>query len=104
MKWWFSDYDGTLNLDHSNKIKDKDLEFIRNWKKQGNKFVVATGRMVQEISTILEGYQIDYDYLICNNGATVYDSNKQMIHCQSINLACRPKFERFLKRLKILIH
>jgi hypothetical protein len=43
MKWWFSDYDGTINVNHNDIIEQQDLEFINEWIDDGNKLVIATG-------------------------------------------------------------
>ncbi|QEH61250.1 HAD-superfamily hydrolase [Spiroplasma chinense] len=89
MKWWFSDYDGTINLQHNDYIDPKDLEFINRWIEQGNKFAIATGRMEHEIRPQLEAANIPYNYMVCNNGAVVYEKGKGIISKTSIPMESR---------------
>ncbi|WP_338985174.1 Cof-type HAD-IIB family hydrolase [Spiroplasma endosymbiont of Diplazon laetatorius] len=89
MKWWFSDYDGTINLMHNNFIDPRDLEFIKLWIDNGNKFAIATGRMEHEITPVLEKADIPYDYMICNNGAVIYEKGKGVIENATIPMESR---------------
>ncbi|WP_158637875.1 Cof-type HAD-IIB family hydrolase [Spiroplasma monobiae] len=100
MKWWFSDYDGTINLMHNNFIDPRDLEFIRNWIKDGNKFAIATGRMEHEIRPVLEEVNIPYDYMICNNGAIIYEKDKGIIENATIPMESREDIIKIFKELK----
>jgi hypothetical protein len=77
MKYIFSDLDNTLLF--SGEIKNEDLNAIKNWKKQGNKFVIATGRGVNMMDIIFEKYPDLADYYILNNGALILDKDKNKI-------------------------
>jgi Cof subfamily protein (haloacid dehalogenase superfamily) len=79
MKWWFSDYDGTINVHHNDQFDVEDLEFINEWIAKGNKLVIASGRMNHEIKEVLVKNNIPFDYLVTNNGACVYDADDNMI-------------------------
>ncbi len=100
MKWWFSDYDGTINLTHNDYIDPRDLEFIKNWIKEGNKFAIATGRMEHEIKPVLEKAKIPYDYMICNNGAVIYENGKGVIANASIPKESREEIKDIFDSLK----
>ncbi|QHX36291.1 Cof-type HAD-IIB family hydrolase [Spiroplasma sp. BIUS-1] len=100
MKWWFSDYDGTINLTHNDFIDSRDLEFIKRWIDQGNKFAIATGRMEHEIKPILEKSNIPYDYMICNNGAVVYNKDSEIIANASIPMESRKDIIELFESLR----
>ncbi|ALD65949.1 Cof-type HAD-IIB family hydrolase [Spiroplasma cantharicola] len=100
MKWWFSDYDGTINLTHNDYIDPRDLEFIKEWIKEGNKFAIATGRMEHEIQPVLEKANIPYDYMICNNGAVIYENGKGVIANASIPKESREEIIKIFDTLK----
>ena len=73
MKVLASDFDGTLY------VKDKDVviknvEAIRRFMKQGNLFGIVTGRNYSNIKVLLNEYEIPYHYLICLDGAKIFDS------------------------------
>ncbi|AUB31102.1 Cof-type HAD-IIB family hydrolase [Spiroplasma floricola] len=100
MKWWFSDYDGTINLKHNDYIDSRDLEFIKRWIAKGNKFAIATGRMEHEIKPVLQKAQIPYDYMICNNGAVVYEKEYGVIANASIPMESRKEIIELFDTLK----
>ncbi|AGR41743.1 Cof-type HAD-IIB family hydrolase [Spiroplasma diminutum] len=100
MKWWFSDYDGTINLKHNNYIDPRDLDFIKRWIKDGNKFAIATGRMEHEIRPVLESSNIPYDYMICNNGAVIYDKENGILESASIPMESRKDIIELFDTLK----
>jgi len=74
MKLLACDFDGTLY--QKQKISTTDQKSIRNWQKQGNLFVFATGRDIFSIQSKLKHYQLKPDHIIGCNGATV---NQQIL-------------------------
>lgn len=84
MKYIFSDLDGTILFDKV--ISKRDLDGIKKWKEEGNKFVIATGRGVKGMSEIIESYKGLADYYVLNNGACVLDEN--------LNILIQSKIER----------
>lgn len=77
-----SDFDNTLYVNdeqiiHNNK---KIKEFINN----GNIFIIATGRSYIDISKMILKYNIPYNYLICNDGGTIFDSNGKLLYKKDI--------------------
>jgi Cof subfamily protein (haloacid dehalogenase superfamily) len=72
-----SDFDGTLT--QQGTISDKDKTAIAAWRKAGNLFGVNTGRGYCGIKAELERHQVDYDYLICNNGGLIYEDEAKPI-------------------------
>ncbi|WP_339023197.1 Cof-type HAD-IIB family hydrolase [Spiroplasma endosymbiont of Crioceris asparagi] len=100
MKWWISDYDGTININEDEKVLKEDLDFINEWINNGNKFVIASGRIKDEILHFKKYNKIDFDYIIANNGACVYDKHEQLIATINISMESRPKIKEVLTKLK----
>ena len=73
-----SDYDQTFYLN------DKDIEknkvAVEKFRKEGNIFVIATGRSYYDIQKEIKKYKIKYDYLIINHGASILDENDEIIY------------------------
>ena len=78
MKILISDFDGTFfdknyleNIDKVNKFVD-----------QGNVFIIATGRNINNLKVDIGDYNIKYSYLICSDGASIYDNkNNNLFVC-----------------------
>lgn len=72
-----SDYDQTFY------ISDEDIEknkiAVNEFRKQGNIFIIATGRDYHEFIEKKEQYNIEYDYVIINHGATILDKDDNII-------------------------
>lgn len=67
-----SDFDGTLlkNGRISQTVRDR----IRNFRKNGNYFVIVTGRSVPKMKEGIKKYNVDFfDFIICSNGAVLLD-------------------------------
>jgi len=72
-----SDYDGTLY--YKGSVRKEDIDAILAWRKAGNLFGFATGR---DLSLALYGanhWGIPFDFLICLNGAALYDNNLKLL-------------------------
>ena len=72
-----SDFDGTLYRDE--KISAADLAAIKLWRSNGNKFGIVTGRCRLMIAPLFEELGLKLDFLICDNGAIIYDDDGQII-------------------------
>ncbi len=66
-----SDYDGTLCI--GNEVSERTLAGIDCWRKAGNAFGIATGRDLDLILAETQRWKIPYDFLICCDGATIYN-------------------------------
>ncbi|WP_338969682.1 Cof-type HAD-IIB family hydrolase [Spiroplasma endosymbiont of Labia minor] len=100
MKWWFSDYDGTININHDENIDIKDLNFINKWIKDENEFIIASGRMFNETKKNLQRSKLSYKYIISANGASIYDSNDQLIYEKSIEMKDRQRILDVVSKYK----
>lgn len=84
MKLLASDYDGTF------KTNKKNLYFniyaIEKFRENRNKFAIVTGRSYSSIKREIYKYNIDYDYLSCNNGLIIFDNKDNIIKKHNISL------------------
>lgn len=71
-----SDFDGTLYDDNFLN----NLRSVREFMEDGNIFVIATGRTFKNIKAKTQELNIPYDYLICSDGAAIYDKNDNLIY------------------------
>jgi hypothetical protein len=72
-----SDFDGTFLLNDEDIIKN--IEKVEEFRKQGNIFIIATGRSNDEFKEALSKYPLTYDYLIINNGATILNKDHKFL-------------------------
>jgi len=73
MKILASDYDGTFN--RGGTVCKADIEAVEKWRTAGNLFGLVTGRGYQGAVHEMNYYGVKYDFLICNNGAVIFDAN-----------------------------
>ena len=66
-----SDFDGTLYRDE--EFLAEDLSAISDWRAAGNKFGIVTGRCRTMIVPLLTKHGVETDFLICDNGAIIFD-------------------------------
>ncbi len=93
MKIAITDFDGTLKP-FDDKIPPSTIDAIHRWRAAGNKFGIATGRELTMLNHDLRHYDITTDFLICVNGAVVFDKDRNIL--QSIRIA-RPLKERLIE-------
>lgn len=84
MKVLASDYDGTLCIE--NKYQQSTSDAIRKWQKAGNLFGIVTGRDIRMIKDAIEREHIPFDFLICNNGCALYNSDYQELYSEKLPL------------------
>lgn len=72
-----SDFDGTLKQHH--QISDADRQAIVTFRQAGHRFGVITGRSYAMIAQELHHENIPVDFLVCNNGALLYDANGTLV-------------------------
>lgn len=81
MKILVSDFDKTLfDKDYLINI-NKVNEFVNS----GNMFVIATGRNITSLKKEITGKNINYSYLICNDGGIIYDRDLNIIYRKDID-------------------
>lgn len=73
MKFLASDFDNTLYIKDGEKFT-KNIMSLKDFISRGNMFCIITGRSYTSIKILLEKYNIPYTYLICEDGAKVFNS------------------------------
>lgn len=76
MKIIATDFDGTLN---HNGIDNKKLNSISAWRGAGNLFGIVTGRGTDSIYEVIKDTGVNYDFIICNNGAVICDNELKIL-------------------------
>ena len=80
MKILASDFDNTIYyLDDEEKNK-KNIEAIKKFVSYGNIFCIITGRNYTDLKTYLNKYDIPYTYLICEDGAKIFNNVDYCLH------------------------
>lgn len=72
-----SDYDDTFKTTDIPFMKN--IEAARKFREKGNIFMIATARDYNSIKSEVDKYKIEYDYLSCHDGASLYDNNGNII-------------------------
>lgn len=94
-----SDYDGTFLCDNDISL---NIDSVNNFVSNGNLFALATGRNYNSIKKETMKYNIPYDYLICNNGTSIFDSDDNLILNNSIHSSKVLKAYNYLTTLSII--
>ncbi len=94
-KLFATDYDGTLF--QYGEVSQRDLDTIRKFRKQGNLFGIATGRMINSIKEEIFKYNIPVDFVIGINGGVIVDHNFKTLHSLSIENDIGLKVQKHLK-------
>ena len=77
MKVLVSDYDRTFYLNDFD-IKN-NIKLVKEFRKQSNLFVIATGRSYYDFKKKVDKYKIEYDYVLLNHGSTILDKDDNII-------------------------
>lgn len=81
MKILISDFDHTFFDD--NYLKN--IELVNKFVSEGNMFIIATGRSINNLNIDIIDYKINYSYLICSDGASIYDNKHNNIYTCNID-------------------
>lgn len=76
-KFLISDYDGTFYT--SDEGIKYNINRVKEFRSKGNIFAIATGRSFYDFTKKLLEFNIEYDYLIINHGATVLGKEHRII-------------------------
>lgn len=96
MKILASDFDNTLYIEDVTMM-NKNIVAIKQFLLQGNLFCIITGRNYSEIKIDLNKHNIPYTYLICGDGAKIFNN---MDYCLKTNLISPDKVDK-VKRILI---
>lgn len=76
MKIIASDYDGTFNR---NGITELKKEALAKWRRAGNLFGIISGRGYPSLKECIDSHPFEYDFLVCNNGAVIYNTDGKIM-------------------------
>lgn len=79
-----ADYDGTVKM-VKKPMDPENIPAIRKWREKGNAFGLATGRDLRLAQWEIRQYDIPLDFLICLNGATIFDSDGTLLESTEID-------------------
>ena len=80
MKIIASDFDNTIYFMKDEEKNQKNIAAIRKFIALGNMFIIITGRNYTDLKKDLEKNNIPYTYLICDDGAKIFNENDQSIN------------------------
>lgn len=78
-----SDFDGTLF--QGGDVPAEELEAINTWRRQGQKFGLATGRDLNMILPELRVFDVPFDFLVVSSGAALYDRDLNLLHAETVS-------------------
>lgn len=97
-----SDFDNTIYVEDKNQLQE-NIKYIKLWMRE-NIFVITTGRSYYSIYPLLVKNNIPYNYLICNNGAMVFDANNNIIESNPLPQDEIGKIKKNYIRKQLIIH
>ncbi|PSL42437.1 hypothetical protein B0H94_11541 [Salsuginibacillus halophilus] len=77
------DMDGTL-LSSDNKISQTNAEALKKWQADGRRFIIATGRGLNDAKRLLAEAGVESDGFVCANGGIIGTSN-EILHRFTMN-------------------
>ena len=80
MKILASDFDDTIYFENNQNKNKENVEAIRKFISQGNIFCIITGRNYTNLKKFLIEENIPYSYLICEDGAKIFNNMDYCIH------------------------
>jgi len=90
-----SDFDNTLYVDDNQIIQN--INKIKDFINLGNIFIIATGRSYIDISKMIIKYNIPYNYLICNDGGTIFNNNGKLLYKKDIPINIANDIMKYVK-------
>ena len=96
MKVVASDFDNTLFV-NNDEVLLENIKTVKEFIEKGYQFIIITGRSFTNIKKVLKEYNISYSYLVCQDGANLFDNQD---NCIKSNLLSKEKaviLEKFLK-------
>ena len=102
-----SDYDNTLN---TFKLDLKiNIYYLKKFIKEGNIFLLNTGRPYKSIKREIREYNIPYNYLSCNDGNILFNNLDSILYASNISdyiykdlKQLEDKFKIEIKKIKFL--
>lgn len=96
-----SDFDNTIYYEGKEELNKKNIEAIRNFIKEGNIFIIITGRNYTRLKKTLNENDIPYTYLVCEDGAKLFNSVDLCIDSTYLDEEEIVKVKNVLEELKV---
>lgn len=100
MKVIVSDFDNTFFT----KDIEENVKLINTFMSEGNIFVIATGRPIYLLKPDLVRYNVKYNFLICNDGAVIFNDKEEIIDKTNIDYMTAVEVYNLLKRSDYIEH
>lgn len=84
MKILASDFDNTLYVENEEILK-RNIKAVKEFISKGNIFCIITGRNYSNIKIELLKYNIPYSYLICQDGAKIFNNMDYCIQTEVLS-------------------
>lgn len=94
MKILVSDFDNTFFTDDI----EENVKLVDEFINQNNIFIIATGRPLYLLKPELIKYKVNYNFLICNDGAVIFDHEDNIIDKTNIDYLTAIQIYNTLKR------
>lgn len=76
-----------------------NIKLINDFVAAGNVFIIATGRNINHLVQGIDGHEINYSYLICNDGGIIFNRQFHILKRTDIN----PKYVEDIFNLTSLV-
>lgn len=101
MKILASDFDDTLYFTQDKEKNKTNIDNIREFVKQGNLFIIVTGRNYSSLKRYVSKYEIPYTYLICDDGAKIFNKDDESIYTIKLGRTAIDKIIPILEKEKV---
>lgn len=95
MKIIASDFDNTLYVKDEIDMS-KNIDSVKKFIDKGNIFIIITGRSFTNIKKVLNEKKIPYSFLVCQDGANIFDKNDKCLKSNYLNLTKAQILEKYL--------
>lgn len=103
MKVIACDFDNTFYV-KDEKIFKENIKTVDEFIKAGNIFIIITGRSNTNIYKVIQEHNIKYSYLVCQDGANIFDTNNNCIKTNLLDNNKSEKIEEYLIKNNIEYH
>ena len=97
MKILGSDFDNTIFFLDDQEQTKRNIDAIRNFIEKGNIFCLITGRSFMDIKNVLIELDLPYNYLVCADGAMIFNKNLECIKLNTLDQEVAIKAIKILK-------
>ena len=99
MKLLVCDFDGTYFINEKEIVVNNKI--VQNFRKQGNLFMLSSGRSFKSLKEMTIKYNIEYDYLSCCDGSILYDKDDNIVVNYDLDKTILEEFLKLKKLVKV---